>query len=123
LSFYSCNLTDANIIAFSKYCSNLQVFIVQHIESITDESIIAITKNCNILNKLNIESCENIKNKGFTMLFAVLVSVIVLAVGASIISIALKQVVLSGIGRESQYAFSLQGYHSKVECLDQLKFL
>lgn len=44
-------------------------------------------------------------NKGFTLLFAVLVSVLVLAVGASIISIALKQVVLSGAGRESQFAF------------------
>lgn len=43
--------------------------------------------------------------KGFTLLFAILVSVLVLAVGASIISIALKQVILSGAGRESQFAF------------------
>ncbi|MCB9805847.1 hypothetical protein H6775_01665 [Candidatus Nomurabacteria bacterium] len=45
------------------------------------------------------------QNKGFTLLFAVLVSVLVLAVGASIISIALKQVILSGAGRDSQFAF------------------
>ncbi len=43
--------------------------------------------------------------KGFTLLFAILVSILILAVGASIISIALKQVILSGAGRESQYAF------------------
>ncbi len=45
------------------------------------------------------------EEKGFTLLFAVIVSTLVLAVGGSIINIALKQVVLSGIGRESQYAF------------------
>lgn len=43
--------------------------------------------------------------KGFTLLFAVLVSTLVLAVGASIISMALRQVILSGIGRDSQFAF------------------
>ncbi len=43
--------------------------------------------------------------KGFTLLFAILVSIMILAVGASIINIALKQVVLSGAGRESQFAF------------------
>lgn len=45
------------------------------------------------------------KKSGFTLLFSVLVSVLILAVGASIISIALKQVILSGAGRESQFAF------------------
>lgn len=45
------------------------------------------------------------KEKGFALLFAVLVSVMVLAVGTSIINIALKQVILSGAGRESQFAF------------------
>lgn len=56
-----------------------------------------------------------IKNKrGFTLLFAVLVSVLVLAVGASIISIALKQVILSGAGRESQYAF--YAANTGIEC-------
>lgn len=43
--------------------------------------------------------------KGFTLLFAVLVSIMVLAVGASIINISLKQLILSGAGRESQFAF------------------
>lgn len=43
--------------------------------------------------------------RGFTLLFAILVSVMVLAVGASIINISLKQVILSGSGRESQFAF------------------
>lgn len=58
---------------------------------------------------------KQVKNeKGFTLLFAVLVSVLVLAVGASIISIALKQVILSGAGRESQYAF--YAANTGVEC-------
>lgn len=48
---------------------------------------------------------NNKKQKGFVLLFAVLVSTLVLAVGISMISIALKQVVLSGSGRDSQYAF------------------
>ncbi|MEY2641077.1 MAG: hypothetical protein RL150_470 [Candidatus Parcubacteria bacterium] len=51
---------------------------------------------------------------GFTLLFAVLVSVLVLAVGASVINIALKQVILSGAGRESQYAF--YAANTGVEC-------
>lgn len=54
------------------------------------------------------------KKRGFTLLFAVLVSVLVLAVGASIISIALKQVILSGAGRESQYAF--YAANTGIEC-------
>lgn len=52
--------------------------------------------------------------QGFTLLFAVLVSTLVLAVGASIINIALKQVVLSGVGRESQYAF--YAANTGIEC-------
>jgi len=52
--------------------------------------------------------------KGFTLLFAILVSILVLAVGASIISIAIKQVILSGAGRESQYAF--YAANTGVEC-------
>lgn len=47
----------------------------------------------------------NNNQKGFALLFSVLVSVMVLAVGTSIINIALKQVILSGAGRESQFAF------------------
>jgi len=48
---------------------------------------------------------KNSKQQGFVLLFAVLVSTLVLSVGISVISIALKQVVLSGSGRDSQYAF------------------
>jgi hypothetical protein len=43
--------------------------------------------------------------RGFTILFAVLVSVLVLAVGASIITLSLKQILLSGSNRDSQFAF------------------
>ncbi len=52
--------------------------------------------------------------KGFTLLFAVIVSTLVLAVGGSIINIALKQVILSGTGRESQYAF--YAANTGIEC-------
>lgn len=45
------------------------------------------------------------KQTGFTLLFAVLVSTLVVSIGASIISIALRQTILSGTSRESQYAF------------------
>ncbi len=44
-------------------------------------------------------------NSGFTLLLAALVSSIVLAVGAAIFGIAQKQVLLSAIGRDSQFAF------------------
>lgn len=54
------------------------------------------------------------KKKGFTLLFAILVSVLVLAVGTSIITIALKQVILSGAGRESQFAF--YAANTGIEC-------
>jgi len=43
--------------------------------------------------------------RGFTLLLAALVSSIVLAVGAAIFSIAQKQVILSALGRDSQFAF------------------
>ena len=54
------------------------------------------------------------KEKGFTLLFAVLLSVLVLSVGASVINIAMKQVILSGIGRESQFAF--YAANTGIEC-------
>lgn len=53
----------------------------------------------------NIKKINVNNKKGFTLLFAILVSILILAVGASIINIALKQVILSGAGRESQFAF------------------
>jgi len=42
---------------------------------------------------------------GFTILFAVLVSSIVLALGLGIVAITMKEVQLSGAGRDSQLAF------------------
>lgn len=53
--------------------------------------------------KINFKKIK--EQKGFTLLFAVLVSIMVLAVGTSIINISLKQVILSSAGRESQFAF------------------
>lgn len=43
--------------------------------------------------------------RGFTLLLAALVASIVLALGAAIYSIAQKQVLLSSLGRDSQFAF------------------
>lgn len=45
------------------------------------------------------------RNRGFTLLMAALVSSIVMALGGSIFTIAQKQVTLSSIGRDSQFAF------------------
>ena len=42
---------------------------------------------------------------GFTLLLAALVASIVLSLGAAIFAIAQKQLTLSGIGRDSQFAF------------------
>lgn len=61
------------------------------------------------MKKISIKS-----NKGFTLLFAVLVSVLLIAIGASMINIALKQVILSGAGRESQFAF--YAANTGIEC-------
>ncbi len=44
-------------------------------------------------------------NKGFTLLFAVLVSTMIISISATVISIALRQTIISGTTRESQYAF------------------
>lgn len=48
---------------------------------------------------------NKLKNKGFTLLFAVLVSTLIISISASVISIALRQTIISGTTRESQYAF------------------
>ena len=45
------------------------------------------------------------KQEGFTILLAALVATLVLALGVSVFSIAQKQIVLSSLGRSSQYAF------------------
>lgn len=57
---------------------------------------------------------KKIQEKGFTILFAVLVSILVLAVGASIVNLSLKQILLSGSARESQFAF--YAANTGVEC-------
>jgi hypothetical protein len=54
------------------------------------------------------------KDKGFTILFAVLVSSLVLAVGSSIIALSFRQILLSGSARESQFAF--YAANSGYEC-------
>lgn len=43
--------------------------------------------------------------RGFTILFSALVASLVLTLGISIFSVAQKQVILSSLGRSSQYAF------------------
>jgi hypothetical protein len=57
---------------------------------------------------------KNNSQKGFVILFAVLISSLVLSVGISIISISLKQIVLSGSGRDSQFAFYMS--NTGAEC-------
>mgnify|MGYP001559788894 CR=1 FL=1 len=42
---------------------------------------------------------------GFTLLFAVLISTLLLAIGVAIYNITVKQVILSAAGRDSQLAF------------------
>ncbi len=54
------------------------------------------------------------KQKGFTLLLAVLVSSIVLSVGLAIFSLTFKELRLSSAGRESQFAF--YAADSGIEC-------
>jgi hypothetical protein len=54
------------------------------------------------------------RNRGFTLLLAALVSSIVLSLGASIFILAKKEVTLSSLGRDSQYAF--YGADQAAEC-------
>src|SRR3990167_3198528 len=48
---------------------------------------------------------DRTNERGFTLLLAALVSSIVLALGVSIFTIAQKELILSSLGRDSQYAF------------------
>lgn len=48
---------------------------------------------------------KRIHTRGFTLLLAALVASIVLALGSSVFLIARKQVTLSSLGRDSQFAF------------------
>ena len=69
------------------------------------------------MNKFNMNNKNYKKNKsqkGFVILFAVLISSLVLSVSISIISISIKQIILSGSGRDSQYAFYAS--NSGAEC-------
>lgn len=45
------------------------------------------------------------RQKGFAMLFAVLVSSVLLSIGLSIFNLTVKELVLSSSGRESQFSF------------------
>jgi hypothetical protein len=54
------------------------------------------------------------KQKGLAILYAVIVSIIMLSVATSISSIALRQTKLSSTGRESQYAFFAA--NTGIEC-------
>jgi Tfp pilus assembly protein PilX len=53
--------------------------------------------------------------KGFTLLLALIVSSVVLAVGLGIYSVIIREIELSGLGRESQLAF--YAADSGVECV------
>jgi len=48
---------------------------------------------------------KNINQRGVAVLFAVLISILLISVTATMISIALRQTILSSTGRDSQYAF------------------
>lgn len=54
------------------------------------------------------------KQKGFTLLFAVLISILVMSISTTIISISTRQIILSGTSRESQYAF--YAANTALEC-------
>jgi len=45
------------------------------------------------------------RTQGFTLLFAVLISSLLLAIGLAIFNITIKEIILSSAGRESQFAF------------------
>ncbi|MEI6057771.1 MAG: hypothetical protein WCQ60_02250 [bacterium] len=53
----------------------------------------------------NIMRAKKSGDRGYTLLFAVLVSALVLGVGVSILNIARKELLLNAGARESQYAF------------------
>ncbi|MFQ5661814.1 MAG: hypothetical protein ACE5F2_00995 [Candidatus Paceibacteria bacterium] len=45
------------------------------------------------------------KNKGFALLYSVLVASVLLAIGLAIFNITIKELLLSSLGRDSQFAF------------------
>ncbi|QQG38228.1 MAG: hypothetical protein HYS26_01585 [Candidatus Kaiserbacteria bacterium] len=54
---------------------------------------------------MNIFNQSAQRQRGFTLLLAALVASVVLALGAAIFKLAQKEITLSSIGRDSQYAF------------------
>jgi hypothetical protein len=56
----------------------------------------------------------NDRNSAFTILFAVIVSSLILALGLGIVAITMKEVKLSGAGKDSQHAF--YAADSGLEC-------
>ena len=61
------------------------------------------------MNKNNIQ-----KNRGYTLLFSVLISSLLLTIGLAILMISKKEILLSSSGRESQFAF--YAADTGVEC-------
>lgn len=59
-------------------------------------------------------SKHTMKYKGFTLLYAVVVTSVILAASLSIISIALRELALSSSARDSQYAFYIA--NTGLEC-------
>lgn len=53
----------------------------------------------------NMKKITQHTQRGFTLLLATLISSLVLIIGTSMFSLAQKQVLLSSLGRDSQYAF------------------
>ncbi len=63
--------------------------------------------------KINLEKKNT--NRGFTVLIAIVVAGVTLAIALSILSITLKQLALGGIARESEIAF--QAANAGAECV------
>lgn len=63
---------------------------------------------------IKLKKLSSMKNKGFTLLYAIVVTSILLASSLSIISIALRELALTTSARESQYAFYIA--NTGLEC-------
>ncbi len=57
----------------------------------------------------------NTQQKGFVILFAVLISAVILLIGAGVFSISVKEAILSSSARESQYA--INAADAGLECI------
>jgi hypothetical protein len=56
-----------------------------------------------------------VKEKGFALLLALIISSVVLAIGVSILHISVNQINLSATARESEFAF--QSAHAGIDCM------